>query len=298
MTETEITFFDRHGHRLAGIFNAPSAAPGPAVLLCQGLSGVKHLVLPEIAAGLAEKGFASMRFDYAGCGQSEGPSGQIDPPSRVEQALYAFAWLAEQDVVDPGRIGVYGHSYGGPVAICLAAREHRVVAVVAVSGPGDGQALLSTGRPAWDWVSFKRRVERERARAATTGEFTEVTVDEILPFSPKFVAAYEKLKADAGGTSAMAAGNPETFQLGSVDVMLDLHPEDAARRVTTSAVLMVHGDDDDLAAVESIKPVFAAIPATKELVVIPGMDHNDLDAGPGLSHVIELATGWFESHLS
>jgi uncharacterized protein len=303
MPETEVSFFNRDGVKLAGVLNLPQgahAAPGPAVLLCQGLSGVKHLVLPEVAAGLAAKGFASLRFDYTGYGGSGGERGWIDPPARVDDALYAFAWLRSQQAVDSARVGVYGHSYGGPVGIILGSREPKVRAVVSVSGPGEGAWMLSSIRTSWDWTAFKQRIEQERVTVATTGESTLVDISELLPFSPAFFAANEKLNLGAGDrakdTSAKDTGKP-TFRLASADAMLDFHPEDAARRLGNCPLLLVHGENDSAAVIEAVAPIYANAPGPKKMIVMPGADHGDLDAGPGLAQAIRFAAGWFAEHL-
>ncbi len=271
MPETDVSSFNREGVKLAGVLNLPESASTSsalAVLLCQGLSGVKHLVLPEIAAGFASQGLASLRFDYAGYGESEGDSGWIDPPARVNDALYAFAWLRSQQGIDASRVGVYGHSYGGPVAITIASREPKVRAVVSVSGPGGGAWMLSSIRASWDWIAFKDCIEQECAKVATTGQSTLVDIGEIFPFSPAFLAAYAKLKAAAGGTSAMASGNSAKFKLASVDAMLDFHPEDAARRFGPRPLLLVHGEADDVATIESIAPIYANAPGPKKWIIV------------------------------
>lgn len=300
--EEEVRIGTRTGATIAGVLCRPGGGSTdgldkglPAVLLCQGLSGVKHLVLPEVAERLAAAGFASLRFDYLGYGDSDGDRGWIDPRLRVDDAHHALAWLLAHDATDERRVGVYGHSYGGPVAIHVAARDRRVRAVVSVSGPGDGADMLRSVRAAWDWIAFRRRVDEERARVARGGEPALVAVNDLFPFSPEFLAAYEKLKA-AGGSSAMEKGVGQFF-LGSVDAMADFHPEDAARRLAGTPLLVVHGLDDDAAAVETVEPVYRAAPGPKRLELIPGAGHNDLDAGPGLAHAVELATGWFKEHL-
>lgn len=300
-TETSLTFFNRQGRRLAGVLCVPGAAErAPAVLLCQGLSGVKHLVLPQVAARFASAGIATLRFDYAGCGESEGEAGWIDPAARIEDARYAFAFLAGEPAVDPARMGIYGHSYGGPVAITLAASERRVRAVVSVSGPGDGASLLRALRPTWDWLAFERAVEVERAALARTGVATEVEVATILPFSPAFAQAYASLKAQGGSSALESApsGGPPRYRLASVDAMLALHPEDAARRLGGCALLLVHGEDDDVAPVDSVAPTYANAPGPKAWRRIPGTGHNDLDAGPGLARAIAYAVEWFAAHLA
>ena len=300
----QITFHNARGVALSGVVQRGEGAAdsgAPAVLLCQGLSGVKHLVLPEIADRLAERGIASLRFDYAGFGASAGDRGWIDPSARVDDALSALAWLAADHAVDATRLGVYGHSYGGPVAISVAARDPHVRAVVSVSGPGDGVAMLRSPRAAWDWVAFRKRVEEERARVAAGEAPSEVPVTDLLPLSPAFLAAYEQLKASQGGTSAEQAGSGlgvSTFFLGSADAMLDFDVVGAARRLGGRPLLLVHGADDDTAPIETVEPVYAAAPGPKRWIVVPGAAHSDLDAGPGLVRVIEAASAWFTEHLS
>jgi pimeloyl-ACP methyl ester carboxylesterase len=299
----EITFQNARGVALSGVLQRGKSVAGagaPAVLLCQGLSGVKHLVLPEIADGLAEHGITSLRFDYSGFGASEGERGWIDPSARTDDAFSALAWLGTDDEVDSDRLGVYGHSYGGPVAISVTARDPRVRAVVSVSGPGDGVAMLRAPRPAWDWVAFRKRVEAERAHVATGGTPTEVPVTDLLPLSPAFLAAYEKLKASQGGSSAEQAGSGlgiSTFFLGSADAMLDFDVAGAARRLGGRPLLLVHGADDDTAPIETVEPVYAAAPGPKRWIVVPGAAHNELDAGPGLARAIDAASAWFTEHL-
>jgi pimeloyl-ACP methyl ester carboxylesterase len=299
----EITFHNSRGVALSGVLQRAERVAGsevPAVLLCQGLSGVKHLVLPEIAEGLAERGMTSLRFDYSGFGASEGERGWIDPAARTDDAFAALAWLAARDGVDGDRLGVYGHSYGGPVAISVAARDTRVRAVVSVSGPGDGVAMMRAPRASWDWVAFRERVEAERAHVATGGTSTEVPVTDLLPLSPAFLAAYEKLKADQGGTSAGQAGSGlgvSSFFLGSADAMLNLDVVGAARRLGGRPLLLIHGADDDTAPIETVEPVYAAAPGPKKWLVMPGAAHNDLDAGPGLAKAVHAAADWFAEHL-
>jgi pimeloyl-ACP methyl ester carboxylesterase len=303
LSSHEITFHNARGVELSGVLERGKTATGsraPAVLLCQGLSGVKHLVLPEIAEGLAERGITSLRFDYSGFGESKGERGWIDPAVRSDDALSALAWLAAEDDVDAGRLGVYGHSYGGPVVIAVAARDPRIRAVVSVSGPGDGVAMMRAPRASWDWVEFRERVERERARVAGGGVPSEVPVTDLLPLSPAFLAAYEKLKADQGGTSAGQAGSGlglSSFFLGSADAMLNFDVVGAARRLGGRPLLLIHGADDDTAPIETVEPVYAAAPGPKEWLVMPGAAHNDLDAGPGLAKAIHAAADWFARHL-
>ncbi len=298
----EITFNATNGTSLAGTVALPKAAgPHPAVLLCQGLSGVRHLVLPEVAAHLAGAGYASLRFDYSGCGDSGGVRGWVDPQQRVRDAMSALAILAARTDVDASRLGVYGHSYGGPVAIHVAAQDERVRALATVSTPGNGREMLRAPRPAWDWLALKQRLDEERAAIAAGQPPTVVGIEEIFPFSPAFAAKYAELKAKDGGTSAIAAGTGlgvSQFYLASVDLMAAFDPQGAARGLTHCPTLLVDGAADDTAPIETVQPVYRAIPGPKSWIILDDADHNSLDTEPGLGKALGHVVGWFNQHLA
>lgn len=319
VTDTTVAFHTRGGTRLHGVVTVPDddaagASPWPAVVLCQGLSGVCDVVLPDVAAVLADAGFASLRFDYAGFGNSDGDRGWIDPFARVVDAQHAFAWLAAQPYVDERRLGVYGHSYGGPVAVSLASRDRRVRAVVSVSGPGAGTALLRGLRTSWNWLTFQRAVDDDRATVASGGAGATVPTPELVPLSPEILERYRALLADAGHDGPAAASGPggttgtstavtgdglgvSEFFLASADAMAAYHPEDDARRLGGVPLLLVSGDDDDVAAREDVAELFAAAPGPKHWHRVPGWGHLELDTPPGLQEAAELAADWFGEHL-
>ena len=298
--ESDLTFHTHEGTAVAATFAAPPGeGPFPAVLLCQGLSGVRNLVLPRVAEVLSESGFGSLRFDYSGYGDSGGERGWIDPFSRVVDARYALAALMSRDEVDSDRVGVYGHSYGGPVAIHVAAQDGRVRALAAVSSPGSGVDMLRAPRPEWEWVTLVHRLDQERTAIAGGAKATIVGVEEIFPFSPKFTADYAKLRG--GGTSAMATGSglgTSHFYLASIDRMAVFDPEAAARGLTRCPTLLVHGKNDDTAPISTVEPVYRAIPGPKQWQVITGADHNTLDTEPGLTSTTSKVADWFTHHLS
>ncbi|MEZ5206846.1 MAG: hypothetical protein R2690_07650 [Acidimicrobiales bacterium] len=103
MADEDVTIHTRRGTELRAVLRRPDDADTgrlPAVVLCQGLSGVCDVVLPDIAAALATAGIVSVRFDYAGYGGSHGERGWIDPPARVVDAQHVLAWLAAAPGVD------------------------------------------------------------------------------------------------------------------------------------------------------------------------------------------------------
>jgi pimeloyl-ACP methyl ester carboxylesterase len=299
-----VTFFTRDGRRLAGMLTVPEGASAstqvPAVLLCQGLSGLKNLVLPAVAQKFAAAGLATLAFDYRGYGESEGEPGWVRPSDRLEDASYAFAFLALWPEANPARLGVYGLSYGGPVAVCLAAREPRIRAVVSVSGPGRGDLFMRSSRTASQWQDFLARLNADRAQLAVSGHSTQVGVTELIPFSPQFLAQYNALKPTEE-SSAMAKTTPAAapkFWLASADDMLNFHPEEAARHLAPRPLLLINGEKDDVATVEQVREIYDNASGPKKLIIVPNHHHVDLDAGPGLDYQAGLAVDWFKTHLT
>ena len=78
----KISFYSGPGLRLAGVFEASDEAKEfrrPGIVLCQAGTGTKDTFLPEVSKWLTEKGYAVMRFDYRGFGESDGPPFRLIP---------------------------------------------------------------------------------------------------------------------------------------------------------------------------------------------------------------------------
>lgn len=165
MTDATQQAFDlfSEGTRLSAELFMPSSPPPaggrPAILLCHGWGGLKdHLA--RYAKKFAQAGFAAMTFDYRGWGESDGrviatrdgPSlleaGErdlrvrvlrevVDPVDQTADIANCLAWLRSEGGIDPGRIGIWGSSYGGGHAVFTAGHDDRIKAVVAQIGGYD-----------------------------------------------------------------------------------------------------------------------------------------------------------------
>jgi uncharacterized protein len=179
---TRATVIWSEGLRLAATVVAPAQRNGllPAVLLCHGWGGVKQHLLNLYAGYFAQAGYIVLAFDYRTWGESDGKPvpvadepmlterGErtvrvrvmrevVDPVDHVTDARAAFAYLVGEPGVDPGRIGLFGTSYGAGHVLCLAGSDDRVRAVVAQIG-GYGHP----GRPAF--VDPARQLATDKAR--------------------------------------------------------------------------------------------------------------------------------------
>ncbi|PJE96442.1 alpha/beta hydrolase [Streptomyces carminius] len=96
-----------------------SARRHPAVIMLSGdgPKGTRSLSWVNLPPLLAERGIASFVFDFEGLGRSEGERRNLTVDKAVVNFRAAFSVFARQDGVDSGRIGVFGSSFGGTVAL-------------------------------------------------------------------------------------------------------------------------------------------------------------------------------------
>ncbi len=113
---------------------ATRAHPAPAVLIAHGFGSTKDSVASH-AEKLARRGYVVLAWTAEGFGTSGGQIHLDSPDWEVTDARRLLDWLARRPEVrldapgDP-RVGVVGASYGGALALLLAAADRRVDAIV------------------------------------------------------------------------------------------------------------------------------------------------------------------------
>ena len=131
---------------LTGTLSLPAGqGPFPAVVTLTG-SGAHyrdsnrtppHPYRPfrQIAGRLAACGVATLRLDDRGVGGSQGDADAATAEDTADDARAAVRFLRGRPDVDPRRIGLVGHSYGGEIAPMVAAGDPSLAAVVLLAGP-------------------------------------------------------------------------------------------------------------------------------------------------------------------
>ena len=96
------------------------------------IPGTDEGMLKRLARTLAEQGFASLRVDFRGQGDSDGEYNMTTFSTQISDALAAVEYVENQlkNQVQSNRIGIVGYSQGGLVGSCTAARDRRVDSLV------------------------------------------------------------------------------------------------------------------------------------------------------------------------
>ncbi|MBS0652525.1 MAG: alpha/beta fold hydrolase [Verrucomicrobia bacterium] len=136
---------------LAGTLTLPrSEKPSPAVLLIAGSGPIDrdetvfgHKPFWVIADHLTKQGFAVLRVDKRGIGQSTGNYVAATSEDFAADALAGVEYLKTRKEVDAKQIGLIGHSEGGLIAPMVAVKSNDVAFIVLMAGAGvTGEAIV------------------------------------------------------------------------------------------------------------------------------------------------------------
>jgi alpha-beta hydrolase superfamily lysophospholipase len=133
METEELSFPGSAGHRLAGTLHLPESRVRGSVLLAHCFTCSKDLhTMRRLAHGLADAGYAVLRFDFTGLGESSGTFGATTVSHDVRDLVAAATALIREGY---GPCGLLGHSLGGAASLLAARRLKTVRSVVVLGAP-------------------------------------------------------------------------------------------------------------------------------------------------------------------
>ena len=249
----------------------------PAVVICHGFKGFKNWgFFPKLAERLALAGCTAVSFNLTGSGV--GPDGEsFSEPERFGRATFSkdlediglvcartAAGSLSEGVAKPTKLGLFGHSRGGGMAVAHAALASDIAALVTWA------AIGTVHRWPPETVERWRQDGRIDVPNARTGE--------ILPL---FTDLLDDVELHSKGKLDLAA---------------------AAAKVT-APWLIVHGDADEGVSVDEGRQLHAAAGGNATLSVLPGASHTMGARHPwgGFTKDLEVAmdetVGWFTENL-
>lgn len=253
--------------RLAGTLTVPDGdGPHPAVVLASGSGPLdrdsnhrkgRFEVSRRLAHALAAAGFASLRYDKRGVGESPGDWRAAGLGDNVGDLGRALSALTGRPEVDPARVLVAGHSEGALLAAAVAGR----------GAPVTGAILLSC--------------------SATPGdELLRWQARQIAPTLPAPVRAILRLfrvdleKKVAANHAKIRKTTTDVTRMGGVRVnarwtreFLDHDPREDLRRIAVP-VLALTGSKDLQVPVADLKTIADVVPGKVTIREIPDLTHT------------------------
>ncbi len=132
----KINFKNSENQNLAGRLEMPNdQKPHNFVIFAHCFTCTKNLLaVTNISRALTKSGFAVLRFDFTGLGESEGDFENTNFSGNVSDLISASKYL-EEHYSAPSLL--IGHSLGGAAVIMAAEKLENIKAVVTINSPSD-----------------------------------------------------------------------------------------------------------------------------------------------------------------
>ena len=279
--------FVSNGLELAGVLQLPDGLKKgerrAAFLVLHGFGSNKDggnvVTVSNLLTGL---GYATLRFDMRGCGDSQGARGRTICLEQVEDTRAALDYLSRNENVDTRRIGVIGHSFGAAVAVYAAGVDSRIAACVSAGGWGDGVKKFRKQHESPEaWAKFQGMLEEGRRRKAR-GETMMVPRYDIVPIRPEL-------------RHNLAPGSILEFPFDVVESMYAFRANDVVGKIAPRPLLLLHPANDTVTPTEQSVDLFALAGQPTDLHLVAGVDHFMFSEGNTL--VINLLRDWLALHF-
>ena len=157
MPTERFQFTGEGGHQLAASLDLPEREPLAYALFAHCFTcGKDVLAARRIAAALAAKGIAVLRFDFTGLGSSEGDFANSTFSSNVADLVRAADHMRETRKAPAILIG---HSLGGAAILAAAEKIPDAKAVVTIAAPSDPAHVTGLFRDRIDDIRTHGQVE-------------------------------------------------------------------------------------------------------------------------------------------
>lgn len=257
-----VAFPGGNGAELAGIIDLPDEPPRATVLFTHCFTCNKDLkAIVRISRGLAQWGYAVLRYDLTGLGNSQGDFSQTHFTSNRADLVAASQFLAEH-VAAPDFL--MGHSFGGACSLSLTEQLPSVRGTVSLASPSD------TGHLADLLQRMDPQIEASGVGSVTIGGRTYRIQRQMLDDFRSFDL-------------------PATLRQVTKPVLLFHSPVDETlgfEHVLRLYSLLTQRSGADQE------------PSPASLICLPGADHLLVKHAADLTYVTNMAATWMERLLS
>ena len=190
--------FEAKGLTFEGVVAQPEGLSGPlpAVVVChphpQRGGNMDNNVVLTLAYALVDQGFAILRFNFRGVGNSQGQ--HTEGESEYQEVLGALDVMKSWPGVDRGRLGLAGYSFGASVILGSASLQKKARALALVSP--SLRALESTplkkgNRPSMIITGDQDNLVQSEQLESCLDSFAHRPACHIVPGADHFWQGYE-----------------------------------------------------------------------------------------------------------
>lgn len=179
--------FNNHGQKMFGMLHvpeAPWAPPFPSLVMLHGFTGHKiepHQMFVKAARRFAAEGILTLRFDFRGCGESEGLFEEISIEGEISDALRALEMIRGRGDVRKDRVGLLGMSLGGSIAASVAGMKGADIGCLILWAAVAAPRRVFTAKATPEIV---RNIGKRPVHDYHGNALSQKFIDELFTFTP------------------------------------------------------------------------------------------------------------------
>jgi pimeloyl-ACP methyl ester carboxylesterase len=128
--------------KIIGLLHKSDHDPDSCIIMCHGLLSNKDSVKYIVMGEACEKfGHSALRFDFRGCGESEGDIMYTTLTKRIDDLNKVIEYVTDE--LGFNKIGLFGSSLGGYLSLLKTIQDPRVKALVCISSPYSMMNLIN-----------------------------------------------------------------------------------------------------------------------------------------------------------
>ena len=251
---------------------------------------VKEMLgLPEAARAFQDAGITALIHDPRSVGQSDGnPRNDVDPFRQVGDYSDALTFLGSLHSVDPNRMGVWGISLSGAVALCATSFDKRAKLVIAVC-PAAEYRYNHDKLPKVLAKCFQDRQSQVKGNPP----FYLPMLSDSGENPAGFEFGFEREKAAqmvAAGNEGkeLAPGHVNRTTVQSYHKLMMWQPWSMWKYLDPTPVMFIVPEDDNLCPAEVQMRHFLALTGPKRSHIQAGRGHMDILEGDSFADLMAL----------
>jgi hypothetical protein len=267
------------GRKLAGTVRVPEGVKGgerrPAWIVMHGFGSNQNSTNVLLPCKMFEDlGYVTMRIDMPGCGESEGPRGNLICLEQVQAASDALSFLAKNPNVESDRIGMIGSSFGAAIAVYTIGVDKRVAVAISSGGWGDGERKFRGQHPGEAaWKKFTDMLAEGKRHREKTGQSLMVPRYDIVPIPPHL-------------RGHLAPNSIQEFTAETAQSMYDFRADDVIAGAEGRPILLLHSSVDSVTPTEQSIDLFRHAGQPADLHLFADVDHFLFSDGNPMVHTV------------
>jgi pimeloyl-ACP methyl ester carboxylesterase len=272
-----------------------------AIVLGHGYT-IRRTSLREEGQMFARAGYVALAIDYRGFGGSGGePRHHVEPMDQSDDFRCAIDWLECRAGVDPGKIGIWGTSFGGGIATFVAANDSRVKACVAQAPILDGDFWIRSLNRETDYLAVKRylldarrgRSKGEKERYTPMGAARE---DGFMPM-PLDRVMVEDVTGWLEKTGELLMDGAPNVTVRSFERVMQFEAVRAAAKIAPRAYCIVQLTGYEVYHPNALIQEAYRVAGEPKRMVSLAIDQLDAYKPQGRALAIEAAVDFFDAYL-